>query len=100
MIWTGEGSRMPEITRDLEDEAIAHLQDLLRIDTTNPPGNETAAAEYIAGVLRGAGYTPLVVESAPGRGSVVARLEGSGELGPLLLYGHTDVVMAEEARWT
>lgn len=79
--------------------AVRHLQELLRFDTTNPPGNETPAAEYLARVLRHAGYDPLLLESAPGRGNVVARYAGDGSRKPLLLYGHLDVVMAELHRW-
>jgi len=85
---------------DVAGESVRYLQDLLRIDTTNPPGGETAAAEYLAGVLRREGYEPVVLESAPGRGNVVARYRGTGELPPLLLYGHLDVVTAEADRWT
>jgi acetylornithine deacetylase/succinyl-diaminopimelate desuccinylase-like protein len=81
------------------DELVQHLCALLRLDTTNPPGNEMLAAEYLAGVLRAEGFDPLVFESAPGRGNVIARLAGSGELPPLLLYGHTDVVPAEPSQW-
>lgn len=82
------------------DETVRHLQALIRLDTTNPPGNELPAAEYIAGVLRAESVEPLVLESGPGRGNVVARLKGSGEAPPILLYGHTDVVPAEPAHWT
>ncbi len=81
-------------------EAIRYLQDLLRIDTTNPPGNELAAAEYLAGVLRTEGLEPVVLESAPQRGNVIARLKGDGSLPPLLLYSHVDVVPAEPEHWT
>src|SRR5947209_11161219 len=93
----------PEITmtqmtrteaRARTDEAVGYLQGLLRIDTTNPPGNETEAAHYLAGVLRREGYEPVVLESSPGRGNVIARFHGTGERKPLLLYGHLDVVMA------
>ena len=77
-----------------------YLQDLIRIDTTNPPGNETEAARYIAGVLEAQGFTTAITESAPGRGNVTARLTGTGEEPPLLLLGHTDVVAAEPDRWT
>lgn len=80
-------------------ETVRHLCALLRLDTTNPPGNEMLAAEYLAGVLRAEGIEPLVFESAPGRGNVLARLKGSGEHQPLLLYSHTDVVPAEPAHW-
>lgn len=84
----------------ITEESVGHLQALLRLDTTNPPGNETAAAEYIADVLRREGYDPTVVESSPGRGNVVARYQGTGEADPLLIYGHTDVVTAESEHWT
>jgi len=85
---------------DVTAETIRHLQALLRLDTTNPPGNEMLAAEYLAGVLRADGIEPLVLEAAPGRGNLVARLTGSGERAPLLLYCHTDVVPAEAEYWT
>ncbi|MBI3360453.1 MAG: M20/M25/M40 family metallo-hydrolase [Chloroflexi bacterium] len=82
------------------DELIRHLQALIRLDTTNPPGNEIVAAEYIAGVLRAEGIEPVVLESAPGRGNVVARLKGRGDAPPLLLFSHTDVVGVEPQFWT
>jgi acetylornithine deacetylase/succinyl-diaminopimelate desuccinylase-like protein len=81
-------------------EAVQYLQDLLRIDTTNPPGNELAAAEYLAGVLHAEGYDPIVLEAAPQRGNMIARLKGDGSLPPLLLYTHLDVVPAEPEHWT
>jgi len=84
----------------LTQEAVQHLQALLRIDTTNPPGNELAAVEYVAGALRAAGVEPIVLESAPQRGNGIARLKGNGSLPPLLLYSHVDVVPAEPAHWT
>ena len=77
-----------------------HFRELLRFDTTNPPGNERLAADYIAGVLRAAGIEPLILESAPGRANLVARLKGDGSLPPLLLMGHVDVVSAEPDKWT
>lgn len=84
----------------LTAEAVYHLQALLRFDTTNPPGNELPAMEYMAGVLRAAGLEPVVLESAPQRGNMVARLKGDGSLPPLLLYNHLDVVPAEPSHWT
>lgn len=83
----------------VQDEAIPYLQDLLRIDTTNPPGNEQPAAEYIADILSREGLQPTVLSSASGRTSVLARLPGRGERGPLLLQGHTDVVPADASEW-
>lgn len=83
----------------VRDEVTGHLQALIRIDTTNPPGNETEAARYIEGVLAREGLPSIVVESAPGRGNVLATLKGSdGE--PLMLLGHTDVVAVEPIHWT
>jgi acetylornithine deacetylase/succinyl-diaminopimelate desuccinylase-like protein len=86
------------------DEVIEHLRALVRCDTTNPPGNETAAAEYLAGVLGAAGVEARVIESAPGRGNLVARLQAGATPNPadaLLLHAHLDVVPARAADgWT
>jgi acetylornithine deacetylase/succinyl-diaminopimelate desuccinylase-like protein len=81
------------------DQVTRYLQDLVRIDTSNPPGNETRAAEYLAGVLRSEGLEPTVLESAPGRGNIVARLQGDGRAAPLLLMAHLDVVPVEADKW-
>jgi acetylornithine deacetylase/succinyl-diaminopimelate desuccinylase-like protein len=81
-------------------QAVDMLRDLVRIDTTNPPGNETEAARYLAGVLSPAGIETRIVEPAPGRGSLIARLRGNGAGKPLLLMGHLDVVSANPAEWT
>jgi acetylornithine deacetylase/succinyl-diaminopimelate desuccinylase-like protein len=81
------------------DEAIAHFKALLRIDTTNPPGNERPAADYIAGVLREAGIEHQILESRPSRASLVARLRGNGKKKPVLLNGHLDVVPADREHW-
>ena len=80
-------------------EVTGHLQALIRIDTTNPPGNESEAARYLEGVLQREGFDPLFVESAPGRGNVLTRLAG-GDEPPLMLLGHTDVVAVEPEHWT
>jgi acetylornithine deacetylase/succinyl-diaminopimelate desuccinylase-like protein len=80
-------------------EALHHLQNLLRIDTSNPPGEEIKAARYLEGLLRDAGLEPLVLESAPGRGNLVARLAGDGSEPPLLLAAHLDVVPADPGKW-
>ena len=82
------------------EETIRFLADLVKIDTSNPPGNETKAAEYIKGVLEREGIPAEIIESAPGRGNVIARLKGNGSKKPLLLLAHLDVVGVERARWT
>lgn len=84
----------------VRDEAVTHLRALLRFDTTNPPGNETTAAAYIAGVLRAEGIDSEIVAAVPGRGNLVARLPApQADAKPLLLMGHTDVVSVERDRW-
>lgn len=80
-------------------EAREILISLLRIDTTNPPGNEIRAARYLQGVLEQEGIPCHVFEPAAGRGSIVARLPGNGRGKPLLLMGHLDVVPARPEDW-
>lgn len=84
---------------DIAREAQAFCQALLRIDTTNPPGNERPAAEYVQDKLREVGYDTVLLESEPTRANVVCRYPGNGAKQPLLLTGHLDVVEADEARW-
>src|SRR4051812_38846976 len=80
-------------------EALGYFKDLLRIDTTNPPGNERPAVEYLARVLGGAGIPFDIVASSPERANLVARLRGSGKKAPLLLSAHLDVVPADAEGW-
>lgn len=86
------------------DEVVTFTSDLIRIDTTNRgggDGNERPAAEYVAQQLSDAGIEPIVVESAPGRANVLARIAGSApDADALLVHGHLDVVPAEAADWT
>lgn len=87
----------------LNAEATEWLAGLLRINTTNPPGNELEAAKYLAGILQKEGIAAEVMESAPGRGMVVARLSSGAIPDPsraLLLLGHTDVVGVDRGKWT
>jgi acetylornithine deacetylase/succinyl-diaminopimelate desuccinylase-like protein len=83
----------------LQDETLRRLQEYLRIDTTNPPGNETRGTRYLGGLLEAAGIEYEKVESAPGRGNLWARLEGGDEPALLLLH-HIDVVPADPEHWT
>jgi acetylornithine deacetylase/succinyl-diaminopimelate desuccinylase-like protein len=82
------------------DEALKLLSDLVKVDTSNPPGNEARAAEYMKSVLAAEGIPAQVYESAPGRGNLVARIKGSGKKKPLLLMAHLDVVGVERDKWT
>ena len=81
-------------------ETIRFLTDLVKIDTSNPPGNEAKAANYIKTVLEKEGIPSEIFESAPGRGNLVARLKGNGSKRPLMLMGHLDVVGVERDKWT
>ena len=89
--------RLPEA---VHEKAYGLFRDLLKIDTTNPPGNEKPAAECVADFLSGAGLEVELLESGPGRGNVVARLSGTGERPPVALVGHLDVVGTSDGTWT
>ncbi len=84
----------------LIEECTRHLQALIRLDTSNPPGNEIIAAEYVRKQLQAAGVSCEIVESAPGRANLRAVLKGDGTARPLLLMSHLDVVPAEPQFWT
>jgi acetylornithine deacetylase/succinyl-diaminopimelate desuccinylase-like protein len=83
----------------LGDEAAALLSQYLRINTTNPPGNEMAAARWLAAVLRRDGIDAQIFEPAPGKANLYARLKGSGAARPLILLSHMDVVLASPEYW-
>lgn len=75
------------------------LQQLIRFDTTNPPGNETECVGFIAGLLQAAGLDPIMLGKTPERQNLVVKLPGRGVAPPLLMYGHADVVTAQEQLW-
>jgi acetylornithine deacetylase/succinyl-diaminopimelate desuccinylase-like protein len=82
------------------DEAVQILAGFVRVDTSNPPGNETKGAEYLKAILDREGIPSEIFEKEPGRGNLVARLKGNGKKKPLLLMGHIDVVGVEREKWT
>ncbi|HOY61960.1 MAG TPA: M20/M25/M40 family metallo-hydrolase [bacterium] len=84
----------------MSEEVQRHLINLIRIDTTNPPGNETAACEYMKAELAKDGLESEILESAPGRGNFVCRLKGDGSKRPLALASHLDVVPCERESWS
>jgi acetylornithine deacetylase/succinyl-diaminopimelate desuccinylase-like protein len=86
--------------RAIEAETLRHFQALLRFDTSDPPGNEQPAAEYLKQVLEQEGIPVTVLALEPHRPSIVARLKGSGAKRPLLLMAHTDVVNVDPKKWT
>ena len=81
-------------------EVTSVLQGMIRFNTTNPPGNETPCLEYVAEVLRKDGIESTILESAPTRGNLVARLKGNGSKPPFIMMGHVDVVPVEPDKWT
>jgi acetylornithine deacetylase/succinyl-diaminopimelate desuccinylase-like protein len=79
---------------------IELLQNLIRFDTTNPPGNEIDCVNYIHRLLTDAGVDTWIFAKDPNRPNLIARLPGKGAASPLLLYGHVDVVTTEGQDWT
>lgn len=94
-----------ESTEQKLSETVRIARDLIRIDTSNRGGGdaepERPAADYVAAYLTELGLEPTIIESAPGRASVVARVTGADPTLPaLVLHGHLDVVPADPANWT
>ncbi|MGI9628771.1 MAG: M20/M25/M40 family metallo-hydrolase, partial [Longimicrobiales bacterium] len=81
-------------------EAVRMLQDLIRIDTSNPPGNETEVAEYVKAALEAEGMSGEIFALDPARGNLVVRLPGNGSEEPILIMAHSDVVGVEPEAWT
>ena len=93
----------PSVLAKVSDDAVRWLRQLLTINTTNPPGNEAKAAEYIKEILAAEGIPSETLEVAPGRSAVVARLRSSALPDParaLLLLGHLDVVGVDKSKWS
>ncbi len=86
--------------RSLSDRTRQYLTDLIRLDTSNPPGNETRVAEYLKQIADSYGIQAELLGSDPRRMNFVARLKGSGRGRPLLLMAHSDVVPAERSQWS
>jgi acetylornithine deacetylase/succinyl-diaminopimelate desuccinylase-like protein len=86
-------------TVSLRDEVTGVLQDLIRLDTVNPPGNETIAADYLRGYLERSGVSCELYARVPERASLVARIPGRGAGPSLLFLSHTDTVLADASEW-
>jgi acetylornithine deacetylase/succinyl-diaminopimelate desuccinylase-like protein len=81
------------------DEAVKLLSAYIKVDTTNPPGNEQKGAEFLAAVLKENGIESSIFNTAPGRACVYARLKGNGRKRPIILLNHIDVVPARAEDW-
>jgi hypothetical protein len=96
----------PDPARD-EQETIDLLRELIRFDTINPPqpasgkknADETALLRHVKGLLAADGIASEIYELEPGRGNLVARVQGTGEKKPILLMAHVDVVNVDRSQW-
>jgi acetylornithine deacetylase/succinyl-diaminopimelate desuccinylase-like protein len=90
---------VPLTTISLREEAAGLLQELIRLDTVNPPGNETAAAEHLRRYLEANGVACELYAKVPERANLVARITGTDDGPRLLLLSHTDTVLADPGEW-
>lgn len=93
------GEEIPAGSGALDQEGLAVLAEYIRMDTTNPPGNEIKAAEFFKAIFDREGIAARIFESAPGRANVYARLEGDGSKKAIVLLNHMDVVPAYKQLW-
>ena len=83
----------------VEVETLEHFRTLLQFDTSDPPGRELPAAEYLRDILEAEGITVEMLYNNPERPNVLARLEGNGSKEPLLMMAHSDVVNVDPEKW-
>ncbi len=99
----GAGNQAPDSKapdwKVIDSEATRLLQQYVRINTSNPPGDVTKAADFLVQILEREGIAVKRYESGPGRSIVLARLKGRGPAKPLMLLHHMDVVPTDPARW-
>ena len=82
-----------------QDMAVELMQQYLRVNTSNPPGNEIEAARFLKKIFDEHGIENEIFEYKPGRANIIARIRGNGSKRPIILLSHTDVVTAEPASW-
>ena len=80
-------------------EILLHFQSIVRLNTSNPPGNETSVVNYLKDVLDREGINYQVFAREPSRANLVARLKGNGTKKPILIMGHTDTVGVQREMW-
>jgi acetylornithine deacetylase/succinyl-diaminopimelate desuccinylase-like protein len=91
--------RYPVDWKQLQPEILDYYSALIRIDTTNPPGNETQAVSYLKAILDREGIPNQVLALDPKRANLVARIKGNGSKRPILVMGHTDTVGIQREKW-
>ena len=92
--------RYPVDWQAVAAESMGYFSALLRTDTSNPPGNETEAAQYLQGLLEQEGIETELFALDPARANLVARLRGNGTKQPILIMAHTDVVGVQRENWS
>jgi len=103
LLWAASALAQPRYPVDwqkLEPEILDRFSELLRIDSSNPPGNETKVAKAVEAALEKDGIRSRMFALEPNRANLVARIKGSGRKKPLLIMGHTDVVGVQADRWS
>ncbi|MDZ4800114.1 MAG: M20/M25/M40 family metallo-hydrolase [Bryobacteraceae bacterium] len=94
------GAAEPNIDwKAVNAESLQHFQSVLRIDSSNPPGNETKVVDYLRGVFDREKIPYKVVALEPDRANLIARLKGNGGKQPILILGHTDTVGIQREKW-
>jgi acetylornithine deacetylase/succinyl-diaminopimelate desuccinylase-like protein len=100
LVWPAlAADRFPVDWTKINPELLEHYSDLVRIDTSNPPGNETKAVNYVKAVLDREGVPNQVFALQPDRANLVARLKGNGSKRPIIVMGHLDVVGVQREKW-
>jgi len=89
----------PADWRAVDEESLRHFQALVRLDTSDPPGGELPAVEYLQRVLEAEGIETKIFATDPKRPNLVARIRGNGSKRPLLIMGHTDTVNIDPKKW-
>ncbi|MDQ1471143.1 MAG: hypothetical protein QOJ99_2623, partial [Bryobacterales bacterium] len=92
-------AQTPDWTK-INPEAMRHFEALVRIDSTDPPGNETRVVDYIKKVFDAESIPSMITAKDPARANIIARLKGNGTRRPLLIVGHSDTVKVDPAKWT
>src|SRR6185436_3572297 len=95
------GAQAPTVNwATLNPEILEHFSNLVKIDTTSPPGNETKAVEYLKRLFDREGIDYQVFALEPNRANLVARIKGNGSKKPNIIMGHTDTVGIQKDKWT
>jgi len=84
---------------NINNNPVELLQNLIRFDTSNPPGNELECIKYVNEIFTNAGFKTQILAKDPNRPNLITRLKGQDNKNPLLLYGHIDVVPIKNQEW-